>query len=78
LVRAFQRPIYPRERSAERRIERQKLTAEALLHNPDLRIKEIAFGAGFESITNFNRVFKRLLGQSPTHYRTHLAAGQPT
>jgi AraC-like DNA-binding protein len=37
-------------------------------------MKEIAFQAGFQSITNFNRVFKRRLGQSPTDYRTQLAA----
>jgi len=40
-----------------------------LLLNPNLRISEIAFESGFQSITNFNRVFKKLLGQSPTDYR---------
>ncbi len=43
-----------------------------LLLNPNLRISEIAFEAGFQSITNFNRVFKMLLGQSPTDYRSHV------
>jgi AraC-like DNA-binding protein len=47
-----------------------------LLLNPNLRVSEIAFEVGFQSITNFNRVFKKILGQSPTDYRRHLA-GSP-
>ena len=53
---------------ARLRIER----AKNLLLNPNLRISEIAFEVGFQSLTHFNRVFKRILGQSPTEYRTHL------
>ena len=30
---------------------------------------EIAYEAGFQSLTHFNRVFKRILGLSPTRYR---------
>ncbi len=37
--------------------------------NPNLRISEIAYEVGFQSLTHFNRVFKKLLGQSPTEYR---------
>jgi AraC-like DNA-binding protein len=40
-----------------------------LLHDGDLRISEIAFTAGFQSLSQFNRVFKRLSGKSPTQYR---------
>jgi AraC-like DNA-binding protein len=40
-----------------------------LLRNPDLRISEIAFAAGFQSLSQFNRVFKRFSGKSPTQYR---------
>ncbi len=50
------------------RIER----AKNLLLNPNLRVSEIAFEVGFQSLTHFNRVFKKILGQSPTEYRTHL------
>ena len=50
------------------RIERSK----NLLLNPNLRVSEIAFEVGFQSLTHFNRVFKRAVGQSPTHYREHL------
>jgi AraC-like DNA-binding protein/ligand-binding sensor protein len=53
---------------ARLRIER----AKNLLLNPNLRISEIAFEVGFQSLTHFNRVFKRILGQSPTDYRQQL------
>lgn len=46
--------------------------AKNLLLNPNLRISEIAFEVGFQSLTHFNRVFKRLVGQSPTEYRNQL------
>lgn len=47
--------------------------AKNLLLNPNLRISEIAYEVGFQSLTHFNRVFKRILGQSPTEYRGQLA-----
>jgi AraC-like DNA-binding protein len=47
--------------------------ARNLLLNPNLRISEIAYEVGFQSLTHFNRVFKRITGQSPTQYRSHLA-----
>jgi len=50
------------------RIEKSK----NLLLNPNLRISEIAFEVGFQSLTHFNRVFKKILGQSPTQYRQQL------
>ncbi len=50
------------------RIEKSK----NLLLNPNLRISEIAFEVGFQSLTHFNRVFKKILGQSPTQYRAQL------
>ena len=45
-------------------------TARQLLENADLRVSEIAFAVGFQSLSQFNRVFKRLSGKSPTEYRT--------
>jgi AraC-like DNA-binding protein len=44
-----------------------------LLRNADLRVSEIAFAVGFQSLSQFNRVFKKLAGKSPTQYR---AAGR--
>ena len=43
--------------------------ARDLLQNPDVRISEIAFEAGFQSLSQFNRVFRKLSGKSPTEYR---------
>lgn len=47
--------------------------AKNLLLNPNLRVSEIAYEVGFQSLTHFNRVFKRILGRSPTDYRGQLA-----
>jgi AraC-like DNA-binding protein/ligand-binding sensor protein len=47
--------------------------ARNLLLNPNLRISEIAYEIGFQSLTHFNRVFKKITGQSPTQYRHQLA-----
>lgn len=33
------------------------------------RITDIAFSIGFESLVTFNRVFKKIMGQTPTEYR---------
>jgi len=46
--------------------------AKNLLINPNLRVSEIAYEVGFQSLTHFNRVFRRMVGQSPTEYRAHL------
>ena len=43
------------------RIER----AKNLLLNPNLRVSEIAFEVGFQSLTHFNRVFKKIAGPVP-------------
>lgn len=43
--------------------------AKELLQNPNLRISEIAFEVGFQSLTHFNRVFRNITGVSPTQFR---------
>jgi AraC-like DNA-binding protein len=43
--------------------------ARERLQNSDRRISEIAFAVGFQSLSQFNRVFKKLTGKSPTAYR---------
>jgi AraC-like DNA-binding protein len=40
-----------------------------LLHDDNVRISEIAFAVGFQSLSQFNRVFKKFSGKSPTQYR---------
>lgn len=53
---------------ARARIEKAK---QLLLH-AHTRISEAAFEAGFQSLSQFNRVFRRVAGESPTAYREHL------
>jgi AraC-like DNA-binding protein/ligand-binding sensor protein len=43
--------------------------AKHLLLNPHLRVSEIAYTVGFQSLTHFNRVFRELTGESPTRFR---------
>jgi AraC-like DNA-binding protein/ligand-binding sensor protein len=47
--------------------------ARNLLLNPNLRVSEIAYEVGFQSLTHFNRVFKKITGHSPSDYREQLA-----
>jgi AraC-like DNA-binding protein/ligand-binding sensor protein len=46
--------------------------AKNLLLNPHLRVSEIAYTVGFQSLTHFNRVFRKLAGESPTDFREKL------
>ncbi|WP_269540692.1 PocR ligand-binding domain-containing protein [Cerasicoccus fimbriatus] len=43
--------------------------AKTMLTNLNLRVSEIAFEVGFDSISQFNRSFKRVAGHTPTEYR---------
>jgi AraC-like DNA-binding protein/ligand-binding sensor protein len=43
-----------------------------LLLNPHKRVSEAAYEAGFQSLSQFNRVFRRIAGQSPSAYREEL------
>jgi AraC-like DNA-binding protein/ligand-binding sensor protein len=49
------------------RIEKAKI----LLLNPHLRVSEIAYTVGFQSLTHFNRVFRNLVGESPSLFRAN-------
>jgi AraC-like DNA-binding protein len=40
-----------------------------LLRDVDFRVSEIAFAVGFQSLSQFNRVFKKFSGKSPSAYR---------
>ena len=53
---------------ARTRIEKVK----NLLLNPHKRISEVAYETGFQSLSQFNRVFRRVTGQSPTVWRSKL------
>jgi AraC-like DNA-binding protein/ligand-binding sensor protein len=46
--------------------------ARGLLSNQQLRVSEIAFQVGFQSLSQFNRIFHRITGFSPTQFRARL------
>lgn len=50
------------------RIERIK----SLLNDPYKRVSEAAFEAGFQSLSQFNRVFRRVAGEAPSAYRNRV------
>jgi len=54
------------------RVEKAK---EQLL-KPNARVSEVAYEVGFQSLTHFNRVFKKVNGESPTTYRNHPALAE--
>ena len=58
---------------ARSRIERTK----QMLLNPHTRISEAAYEAGFQSLSQFNRVFRRFAGESPTSYRARIHGAAP-
>lgn len=43
--------------------------AKEFLHNSELPISEVAFRAGYEDLSLFNRLFKGAEGKTPTQYR---------
>ena len=45
--------------------------------NPHVRISEAAFAAGFQSLSQFNRVFRRIVGESPSVWRDRLHGAEP-
>ncbi len=45
------------------------LRAQKLLADPHVRVAEVAFCVGFQSLTHFNRVFRKLTGLSPSAFR---------
>jgi AraC-like DNA-binding protein/ligand-binding sensor protein len=51
--------------------------AKTLLVDPNLRISEVVYAAGFGSIPNFNSVFRRYVGMSPSDYRETLRSPPP-
>lgn len=53
------------------RVERVK----NLLLNPHKRISEAAFDAGFQSLSQFNRVYRKITGEAPTAYRGRIHPG---
>ena len=47
-------------------------SAKRLLTVPGPGVSEIAYQVGFQSLTQFNRLFRRIVGKSPTRFRRSL------
>jgi AraC-like DNA-binding protein/ligand-binding sensor protein len=47
--------------------------AKELLMKPNVRVSEVAYQVGFQSLTHFNRIFKKVVGESPSEFRADLA-----
>jgi YesN/AraC family two-component response regulator len=43
-----------------------------MLLDPHKRISEVAFATGFQSLSQFNRVFRKVAGEAPTTYRERI------
>lgn len=43
--------------------------ARTQLLNPSRRVSEVAYDVGFQSLTQFNRTFRRVFGESPSDFR---------
>ena len=46
--------------------------ARNLLLNPNRRVSEVAFEVGFQSLSQFNSTFKKVVGETPRAYRAKL------
>jgi AraC-like DNA-binding protein/ligand-binding sensor protein len=46
--------------------------ARDMLLKPDARVSEVAFEAGYQSLSQFNRTFRTLTGESPTEFRRRI------
>ena len=53
---------------ARTRIEKARL----FFLDPTRRVSEVAFEVGFQSLSQFNRTFRKVVGESPTTYRAKL------
>jgi AraC-like DNA-binding protein/ligand-binding sensor protein len=53
-------------------------TLKHLLLNPHKRISEAAYEAGFQSLSQFNRIFRRIAGEAPSSYREKLYRHLPS
>lgn len=52
--------------------------AEQLLHNPESSISQISLSCGFDSPSNFAKLFKRFYNCTPREYRKAKTAGEPS
>jgi len=47
-----------------------------LLQKKDLSVAQVCYESGYQSITNFNKFFRRITGKSPLQYRKEIQGGE--
>ncbi|MFN8303601.1 MAG: AraC family transcriptional regulator [Saprospiraceae bacterium] len=47
--------------------------AQTLLRNPTRSVTDVCYASGFNNVTYFNKLFKRLSGRTPSEYRQQIA-----
>jgi AraC-like DNA-binding protein len=52
--------------------------ARRMLMRPSARIIDVAYDVGFQSLSHFNRSFRRIVNESPTEYRARMKSSRPT
>ncbi|MGI9242522.1 MAG: helix-turn-helix domain-containing protein [Verrucomicrobiales bacterium] len=58
-------------------VNRQRIErAKRRLLDPSERITEIAYDIGYQSLSQFNRSFLRIVGESPTQFRKRMGVGK--
>jgi len=51
--------------------------AKRMLMKPAARITEVAYDVGFQSLSHFNRSFRRIADESPTEFRSRMKHSGP-
>ena len=55
-------------------VNRQRIEwAKKKLLDREVRVTEVAFDVGYQSLSQFNRSFSKIVGESPTEYRRRIA-----
>ena len=50
--------------------------AKRMLMRPEARITEVAYDVGFQSLSHFNRSFRRIAAESPSEFRMRMKSAQ--
>jgi len=50
--------------------------AKRMLMRPEARITEVAYDVGFQSLSHFNRSFRRIASESPTEFRARMKSSR--
>jgi AraC-like DNA-binding protein len=58
-------------------VNRQRIElAKRELLKPDRRITEVAYDVGYQSLSQFNRSFLKIAGQSPSQFRKQMSSSK--